>query len=170
MNTNANHLFLETNTKIFDGKIYLNFNTKSNEMHHSLVVPEDKTLQLQYGYTKCEIRKSCHLHQPFHQLTEWVRAPENYSVTTCKEKLQQPWPKLQRMFPRSPVRTKRLRWGIVQRSSRRYLLQSQPCCVGVQHAARAKSCAYNSAMHPLHYLFIAMIYKAPISPAAACSL
>lgn len=62
MNTNANHLFLETNTKIFDGKISLNFNTQNNEMHHSPVVPEDKTLQLQYGDTKREIRRSCCFH------------------------------------------------------------------------------------------------------------
>lgn len=58
MNTNANHLFLETNTKIFDGKISLNFNAKNNEMRRSTVVPEDKTLQLQYGATKREIRRS----------------------------------------------------------------------------------------------------------------
>lgn len=60
MNTNANHLFLETNTKIFDGrgekkkgkKTSLNFNTKNNEMHFR---PEDKTPQLQSGDAKREI-------------------------------------------------------------------------------------------------------------------
>lgn len=58
MNTNANHLFLETNTKIFDGgrkKTSLNFNTKNKEMHFRPVVAEDKTPQSQYDDTKREI-------------------------------------------------------------------------------------------------------------------
>lgn len=60
MNTNANHLFLETNTKIFDGgegkkKNSLNFNTNNNETHFRPAVAEDKTPQLQHGDTKREM-------------------------------------------------------------------------------------------------------------------
>lgn len=61
MNTNANHLFLETNAQIFDGKVSLNFNTRNNEMHQNPVVPADKTLQLQYGDTERELWRS---HRP----------------------------------------------------------------------------------------------------------
>lgn len=58
--------------------------------------------------------------------------------------------------------------GGAQMSSQRRLLQSWSC--GVRHPALAQSCTYDGVMCLLHYLFIAIIYKAPISPAAACSL
>lgn len=87
-------------------------------------------------------------------------APENYSPATNKEKkLKQPWPHTAADVPWETISHVR---ATTRCRARRGLLQGPSVGLGPRTPTTRGA--------PGPYLFMAVIYTEPISPAAACSL